>query len=725
MPRYSLPIKQVLYSKLPAVSILFLVLAAAWPLLHSNAGQSFGAMPQAMKPREILHGVLSRRPLNPPLRSADVRLQFSPNGRYLFIQDPAGIFMFSHDPLKYLGYIEAEKVFPARFSLDSQTLQIVSHDLRVATRKVESGEGLVFKELPVKDGCLSVAISPDGHRLACYQLDFTLRVFDPAESSEVFARPPKRQTAGHVRAILPLDTDGVYAGPIGYVSVDSFAPFANRGFPMTPLVFSPDGQELIAGEFDGDTVRIDLPSRKKLNIPDLLKRHSSSSLIWSDKNHVLVLNKEKQGGPKIVSPENGAVESSPSFSAESIQASSNPRYLLLRDRIYSGARVFDLAENHLLEVPSNIGLDIQGSEMALFIEDGELYLYHLGDKLPYRMAHVPLGNLPLLRNASVDSYSRTLALAVDGQGGIFSVTLGGRIENFVRFLAADFGESPSVFLTMPRTAQSPAQILRFDTSSGTSSAVSPLGNETLRSGGSVLFEYSFENPIGRGMVMTQLGGFSYRLRALDPASGHELWKRSFAQETPVPFPDPQGARLVLGWKAKSDGAREAARTSPAAERILKKAKLDEHDTFFEVLDARSGKPLGGVLVQVGSHASSFDAVFSVGDALILLKDGIRVSLYSLSEGILKAKLVGSKPAASDPNRLLALDEGAGKLTLYDSETGAKLDELLFPEEIAYSHFSPDGTRLFVLTQHQIAFVLDASGFRRLSSPSPSPQRSHE
>lgn len=132
-------------------------------------------------------------------------------------------------------------------------------------------------------------------------------------------------------------------------------------------------------------------------------------------------------------------------------------------------------------------------------------------------------------------------------------------------------------------------------------------------------------------------------------------------------------------------------------------------------DARSGKSLGGVLVQVGNHAWSFDAAFSEGDTLFLLKDGIRVSLFSLSDGALKAKLVGNKPAANGVSGLLALNEGAGKLAVYDARTGAKLDQLLFPEQIAYSHFSDDGKRLFVLTQNQLAFVMDVSGVGHLPS----------
>ena len=122
-----------------------------------------------------------------------------------------------------------------------------------------------------------------------------------------------------------------------------------------------------------------------------------------------------------------------------------------------------------------------------------------------------------------------------------------------------------------------------------------------------------------------------------------------------------------------------------------------------------------MLVQVGNHAWSFDAAFSEGDTLFLLKDGIRVSLISLSDGALKAKLFGSKPAANGVSGLLALDEGAGKLAVYDARTGAKLDELLFPEQIAYSHFSDDGKRLFVLTRNQLAFVLDVRGVRLVPS----------
>jgi len=93
----------------------------------------------------------------------------------------------------------------------------------------------------------------------------------------------------------------------------------------------------------------------------------------------------------------------------------------------------------------------------------------------------------------------------------------------------------------------------------------------------------------------------------------------------VAFPESPGCAARVGLESKSDGARDAARRQSAAQQTLKKAKLDEHDTFFEVLDARSGKSLGAVLAQVGSHASSFDAAFSAGDSLILSKTAFAIS----------------------------------------------------------------------------------------------------
>lgn len=717
--------KQVSASPGPFLTFVFFLLGSSLLFVRPSPA----AFPQGSGGRENLHGVLSRAQLTPPLRSGSFYLRFSRDGRYLLARDSSGVFVFSADPLKFLVYIEAEKQYQASFTPDSQAIRMVGQDLRVATRNIENLQQLDVKTLPVKEDCLSVAVSSDGTRLACTGSDFSLRVFDLATAEEIYTSPPDNSLGDQAIAVVPLDTSGVYAGPVGFILANSWAPHADLGLQALPLFFSPNAQELLVGSPHGGGFRIDLQTQKKLSLPRAIKDRLDSSLTWLDRDRVAAREPARPHAPKIFSLESGATLSTLRFTANWFQTSSNARYLLLHDIGTSGGRIFDLEENRLLDIPENIGVDVSGSVMALLIEDGELYLYRLGDKLPYRMAHLPLGNLPELRVASLDSDLKFINLATDGRGAVFSTTAGTRIGDFPRFLAAFGQDASTTFLTMSSTLEAPPRILRLDTTLRTSStsALLSLGNEILRSGGPVLVEYSLDSSVGWGVNFTDLpvlgiagavhreAGVPFKFLALDPASGAVVWKRSFFQETPVPFPDPQGTRLVLGWRAQSDEARQAASHYAAAKQILKKAKLDEHDTFFEVLDARSGKSLGGVLVQVGNHAWSFDAAFSEGDTLFLLKDGIRVSLFSLSDGALKAKLVGNKPAANGVSGLLALNEGAGKLAVYDARTGAKLDQLLFPEQIAYSHFSDDGKRLFVLTQNQLAFVMDVSGVGHLPS----------
>ncbi len=104
--------------------------------------------------------------------------------------------------------------------------------------------------------------------------------------------------------------------------------------------------------------------------------------------------------------------------------------------------------------------------------------------------------------------------------------------------------------------------------------------------------------------------------------------------------------------------------------------------------------------------------------MILVKDSVRISLFSLADGQLKARLVGVGPSVSAESKLLALDLESGRLGIYDSNSGVKLQQFIFPDSIAYTRFSADGTRLFVLTQHQAAIILDVSKVRETHTENP-------
>jgi len=220
--------------------------------------------------------------------------------------------------------------------------------------------------------------------------------------------------------------------------------------------------------------------------------------------------------------------------------------------------------------------------------------------------------------------------------------------------------------------------------------------------------------------MPAMGGrnFPYEIHALDPQNGTELWQRSFTidplsqnlaiKSTPVVYTDPQGDRIVLGWGARTGGGKEAAEHNPAAKNLMKQVKVTDHDSVFEVLDAHSGKTIGAAFVQTDSGADTFDSVFSEGDWLVLVKDGRTVSAFSLSTDSQVAEETGYAPAISAEAGLLSFVGGGGHFAIVNLKAPAQKHEYTFPSEVAYAHFSADGKRILVMTEDQIAYVLDAT-----------------
>jgi hypothetical protein len=680
--------------------------------------------------REDLRGVLSRRELRPQLRSGSTAVHYSPDGHYLMVQDPSGIYLFHREPLQPLAYIAARNVYPLEFSADSQTIVSVGIGLIVTRAKLPTVKKVEEKSLPIPDGCLQGALSPGGEFFACLGPDFRLAVYDIATTQAVFSQPLARANVQSPVVFVPLDPDTAFSGPFGYRLANNWGDMVGRDMRFSSFFYSQDGGTLFVSD-SLESFRVELPSGKKTTLPGALRKHDFAAFSALPGERVLAVADAKDVHTAILSLKNGEEAVAPPVYAESARMARNPRYLLLGDADGLGMRIFDLQENRELEAPSNLSLDIFESEMAVVDDRGNLFLYRIG-----------------LRGAMASPALDKLAFAVDGSGAVFSVATGERLYTGPSFSSADFADPSQVYLFAPRgrrnaprgldldpwqsyllpprEQENAPRVLDLDLSSGRAETAWADGRELLRANGPVLLEYALQGALGqripalRGRMAES--DLPYRLRGLDPASGKELWKREFPTNPPVPFADPQGDRLVLAWNAKTEETRAIAKRIGPAWEIYSRAQLNKLDTFFEVLDARSGATVGGVLVQQGSGPYSDDAVFSVGDALFLVKDGKRVALYSLQSGNSIARLVGGMPSASAQSGLFALEEGPGRLSIYDSNTGAKLGQHLFSDPILYTHFSADGKRLLVLTAYQTAYILDASAVRNSADPQPSAAR---
>jgi len=646
-------------------------------------------------------------------------LRYSPDGRSLMVQNPSGIYLFSREPLSLRTYVAAEEVYPARFSFDSQTIAVIGYGLKLNREKVPEGPRLEQRELPFHEACLDEEFSPGADLFACLLPDFKLVVYQLSTNEVIFSDSLDNPYSYFRVVLVPLDPDIAFPSPFGFRLANDSGFLAGKGMKFISMNFSPDAKILLVKN-NSEAFNVDLAARRRTSLPGALQKRLHGSFCLQNDENVLVAPDGKETGPTIVSLKNGEVLATPSFKADRVRLARNPRYALLSDDGVVGDRVFDLQANRELNVPDNLSIDIFGSEMAVLNERGTLFLYRLGEILPFLSVDLPLDSLPVLRAAAVTPSLDRFAFSVDRNGAVFQTETGERIYSAPRFSAATFSDQSSAYLLLPRDRNTPPRVVQLHLPSGKSAPEWSGGKGQLHSGGTVRLEYAMETASGYRFAVNQENDVPYRLRALDPATGKELWKREFQTNSPVPFADPQGDRLILAWIGDSPGAEAAAKRIPAVWGIFKKTKRTKLDTYFEIVDARSGQSVAGVLVQQGSGPYSFDAAFSVGDALFLVKDGKRVSVRSLQDGSLRAQLVGGMPTANAQSNLFAVEEGPGRLLIYDLATAAKLGQHIFPNPISYSHFSADGNRLFVLTKYQVAYILDVSSLRHAPPPASVP-----
>jgi hypothetical protein len=695
-----------------------------WPLLGFliSAGLAehhlitvSSASPQAARPAEDLHSVLSRRALSPPLQNAAVTLRYSSDGRYLTVQNTSGVYLFSREPLRLTAYFSAEDIYPVQFSSDSKTIASIGHGLMLTRASLPSGRKQEERQLPFQDGCLDAEFAPGADYFACLAPSFTLVVLRLSTGEPVFSDSMQGMFSPNGVFHIPLDPDNAFPGPFGFRLANNLDSLVDKGMNFLSMSFSPEGNTLLVKN-DWEAFSVDLTTRRKTSLGGALLKHLHGSFCLESDERVLIASGEKESGPSIVSLKNGEVIARPAFKADAVRLASNARYAVLSDASRAIVGLFDLEENRAWNVPGSLSIDAFGNEMAVLNESGSLLLYPIGESRPRFSVDLPLNSLPVLRSAAVSPELDRVAFSVDGNSAAFRVENGERSYAGPRFSAANFSDEASAYLLFPGDPGNPPREVQLALASGKTTPTWTGGKDHLRSGGTVLLEYELVTPIRHRFTVTLENEVSYRLRARDPASGNELWKREFVENSPVPFADPQGDRVVLGWNARSSGAEAAARRIPSVWESFKQAKRMSLDSFFEILDARSGKTLGGVLVQQGSGPFSYDAAFSAGGALFLRKDGKRVSVYSLEDGSLKARFVGGFPTASARTNLFAIEEGPGRLFLYDLATAAKLDQECLSDGIAYLHFSADGNRLLALTKHQVAYVFDVSGVRGARGP---------
>ena len=666
---------------------------------------------------EGLHGIISKSQLSPPLQSRLRALRFSPDGSRILLQDESTLYILTRNPLAIEIAAPARYALPSRFSADSTAIVVATRDMGVQRWNIAEKKAIDARKLGDGTDCFLAALSPAGTYYACIDMRSNLHVFQVLNGDEVFTTRLGDNLAPDARFIEPFHIGLPRSEPFGYFLGGAFPPPLERVAASSNIKFSPDERYVVAVGTSRSLVAADLRARRKINMGGPLNhaaQHNELEFVAADR--VAVVSHGNEDDSAVVSFPDGRILNRLGMAGDA-EPTSDSRYLVHATRGDKQAELVNIEMHQTVARVSNDGTDILGSQIASYTVGAGLLLAELRPDAKRTLARIAAGPLPLLHTALASPNLGSLVIATDGQSALYRVSSGAQVASFPDLRGAWFDAEDRAVVRVPGADPLDSTFKSLNTSSGETGDLWTrqdefIKDESLFSGSVVLAGYMRE-------VMLRYGGnrVGYELRAFDPRNGKKLWSHDyggnpprvgFQDEPPVTFTDPQGERVVVGWDATSDMAREAVKHNAVARQNMKLKKVTDHDTVFQVFDARTGNVVGAAFVPGGSGPQGYTSAYSAGNWLVVVKDGMRVTAVSLADGDERLHLTARSSAISAKEGLLAVTDDGGRFNLYDLVAGARRDTYTFPENILYTRFSEDGKRLLVLTEYQTVYVIDAA-----------------
>lgn len=674
---------------------------------------------------EQLHGVLSRTQFSLPLRSPATQVRFSSDGNFLVVQFESGIFVLKREPLSVQSWIYAPGILTPRFAKASQTLILATQDLEISSWNLV-GNTLIERHLiNPRLECMISDLSQDGSLAACLDAQLVLRVYETKTGQQILSESAKSLIPDFSVALVHRSGGTAHAQMIGYAVREPTRALGYQDLFGWQLEFSPQGRYVFVSSRFKKMSAFDLISKKHISLSSTIGKHTDGTVRFVSEDRLFISEPDQSGEGRIIEfPSGREVQNLPL--ATSAERATQEEYLLLTDTSRSRGREIQVLESKSGKIARTVPdatLDVWNGLLAKYTDNGTMELIQLSNNQMRARAILPAPALPELRAASVSQDLTEIAVAIRGAAGVFATDKGTRVQTLDGMSGGWFANDSELYLEAPRDN---GELVSQDVNlkDGTSAERWRAKIETrpaptimdAHSSGPVILFHSQPNvgrPLDdRAMIYTfPLRLDERKLWARDMQSGKELWTRTWISGggQVTPYADPQGDRVLVGWRvldwrAISRGAQALARRYPELRKQLTSTQLTLDDAVFEVLEVRTGQPLGTVFVRVGGGPESFDAAFSVGDSVVFQRYD-RITVYSLSSGRVTARAHGHYPSAASSTNLLATVE-AHRLTLVDLNTGLKRDEYLFPDAPVYSHFSTDGKRLLVLTEQQFVYILD-------------------
>jgi len=657
--------------------------------------------------RELLPGLITKKPLNPGLRSEINHLRFSPDGKFVLAQDDSGIEVLTRQPLASIFRINSLDAMPAHFTPDSKQVVFHTSNLRVEVWSVESHKRESAQELVVRKSCVQTALSPDGKTLACLDGDLGLSLFDVASSAVVFEKKNFTQI-GYFDALTFL-ISALLAGDDPSAEPNEFVNFA----------FSPDGRYFVAGDrstnfnamgsivSETQSLVLDLTSRTPVTLKGELKKIIGTGFAFVGNDKILgkSLDNPKKSG--LYSFPAGELIETFDLISSSLSPVTSGRYVLLRNSGKLSGTLLDLTTRKMLMINQRPVLDAYDNILASEQRNSALGLFDIKGAPP---VFVELSNNPLGRLYAADVSNDFHWLAVSGysRGAVWDLSEGQMVFHLRGFRGAYVGGGDKTFYAdFPKFEKTDRNIAHINLATKEAAAGSVLENDSARQYGEYIVQV---NPAKKGGSYWE----NVTMEVLDAETLASKWSTPFPKERPRYWVSTPNHTIVLLWPVESKAAVAEIKAAPALTQQMAALKEKQGDYFLKVLNANTGEFLGQLLIETGKGSFRVRDVLANGDRVVVMDSQNRTLMYSLKTGQQVGRVFGTPGALSATAGLLCVETKDGVLDLYDLTSFEKRRELNFANPVSIIRFSEDGKRLFVLTSNQTAYVLDVANVTQAS-----------
>ncbi len=684
--------------------------------------------------KEQLHSVLFKTNLTPPLRGEITYIRFSPDGKFIVAQDDSGINVLSQEPFSLLFRIDAPEAAPAMISPDSQSVVVYNSNLHVERWNISSAAKEDVREVVTTTRtCFQAQVSSDGKYVGCYDNKLDLSIYDVATNELLFRKEKFYQPQSFFEYLMFI------------LSIR-----AGLELNILDMQFSPDNRHFVAARsdkhrfgiridavsvgFDKVAIAVDTSTWKSISLGANVKSLLSGGATFLSPSALVgeyYRDLDKSG---VYSFPDGKKIDQFKMVGDNFSMANNGDYMVVRPITDYPAGIFDLKAKKIIIANKQGAIDVYGNTYVSERKNGEIALYDMSTMKPISVITLPRNSLGKLHAAQVSPDLKWLAASERSRGAVWDLTTGQRVFHIRGFRGAYFGADGSIYADFPKYEETERTIARMapaeqDISEGiklTEGSFTQVGpyvislnssdwdkalKKNSKDGKENKKEDKEDKSESAGDIASNMyfgsddvEGGKKHLEALDAQNGSSLWKRDFMEGVPEFWGSEQHGSLTLAWNLSTKAARNVVKADAALNRRLAAMGDKEGDYLVQVLELKSGKVLGQLLIETGKGAFRINRMTTAGDWVIMEDTQNRILVYSLSSGELKQRFFGDRAIASESDNMLCVENERGQLIIYDLVSGSKRDEFSFSSPVSLIRFL-NSRRLFVLTANQTAFVL--------------------